>query len=238
MWGLFISWRCGRECEHIRQARDECKLTDENATDGEKPEYWPEGTSAQKARLMLLGPQLALLAMALAAATYWDIDVFGRFSWSLEAVGLGIALAAILLLLIDLSRRALPKIWEDLDDHAVRLFAEAPFKLTWTMVVSLSLVAGVIEEIVFRGVLQTWLETHMPLWPAILIQAAIFAALHPISKAYIIYVLLIGIALGWVFAASGNLLIVMVAHFFYDVYALGRLKRLAEDRAHRVAPAT
>ena len=213
-------------------------MTDTNAIEDEKREYWPEGTSAHKARFMLLGPQLALLATALAAASHWDIAVFGRFAWSLEAVALGVALAAILLLAIDLSRRALPKVWEELDDHAVRLFAQAPFKLTWTMVVSLSLVAGVFEEIVFRGVLQTWLETHMSLWSAIFVQAAIFAALHPISKAYVAYVLLIGIVLGWVFAASGNLLIVMVAHFLYDVYALGRLKRLAEDRAHRVAPAT
>ena len=97
--------------------------------------------------------------------------------------------------------------------------------------------AGIGEEIVFRGALQGWLETISPVWSAVIAQAIVFAALHPIIRAYVVYVLLIGIALGAVYVVTGNLLVTIIAHFLYDVFALERLRRLAVDRADAVAPA-
>nr|WP_279639147.1 CPBP family intramembrane metalloprotease [Sphingomicrobium sediminis] len=119
----------------------------------------------------------------------------------------------------------MPKLWAELDRQAHAIFGAAPFKLTWPIVLLLSAVAGIAEEIVFRGALQGWLDTLMPLWLAIILQAVIFAALHPVSRAYMAYVLLIGIVLGALYAWSGNLLAPMIAHFAYDVWALRRLYR-------------
>lgn len=202
----------------------------------EHPDYWPEGTGAAKALTMLLAPQLMLLGLALWVADSTGLTPFANSAFSLEAALLGAIVALVMIVLVFGSRVLMPRIWQVLEERAIRLFAEAPFTLSWLLVVLLSLVAGIFEEIVFRGVLQGWLETRLPIWAAIAAQAALFAALHPISKAYFVYVLLIGIALGWVYAVSGNLFVVIVAHVLYDIYALGRLKRLAVNRANRITP--
>ncbi len=91
----------------------------------------------------------------------------------------------------------------------------------------ISLAAGVGEELMFRGVLQNWLAqaTGSP-WLAVLVAAAVFGAAHPISLTYAVVAALIGIYLGWLFVASGNLLTPIIAHAAYDFVALVVLLRV------------
>ncbi|NNC46939.1 MAG: CPBP family intramembrane metalloprotease [Sphingomonas sp.] len=195
--------------------------------DDRKPDYWPEGTTPAKAMAMLLVPQAALVVLAFVAHIWSGVWPLERFALTAQGFFLGIIAAIGLIAMVYGTRSLLPKIWEDLDYRAGRLFAQAPFGLTWPIIILLSAVAGIGEEIVFRGALQGWLETVSPVSIAIIAQAVIFAALHPISRAYVVYVLLIGMALGAIYVVTGNLLVTMIAHFLYDVFALERLRRLA-----------
>ena len=75
------------------------------------------------------------------------------------------------------------------------------------------------------GILQTALARWLGLWPGILAAGMLFGTVHLITLTYGILVTLVGIYLGWCYAASGNLLGVIVAHGLYDFLALAYLTR-------------
>jgi membrane protease YdiL (CAAX protease family) len=89
----------------------------------------------------------------------------------------------------------------------------------------LSLVAGVGEELVFRGVLQPALVRRLGLGPGLVLASLLFGLLHPITVTYVILAAGLGLYLGVVAWAGGNLLPVMVAHALYDFLVLAYLLR-------------
>jgi membrane protease YdiL (CAAX protease family) len=89
----------------------------------------------------------------------------------------------------------------------------------------LALLAGVGEELLFRGVIQAWLTERGPLWLAIAAASLLFGVGHWLSASYAALASLIGAYLGILFLVSGNLLVPMVAHAAYDVVALFALAR-------------
>jgi membrane protease YdiL (CAAX protease family) len=84
----------------------------------------------------------------------------------------------------------------------------------------LSLVAGIGEELLCRGVLQPVLGRW--LGPAFGLAAAslLFGLLHPVSWLYIVLAGLLGAYLGFLYLATGNLLGPIVAHALYDFVVL------------------
>ena len=95
-------------------------------------------------------------------------------------------------------------------------------------IVLLAVLAGVGEEALFRGVIQTWLAERVPLWVAVAAASLLFGLGHWLSASYAILASLIGAYLGILFLLSDNLLVPMVAHAAYDVVALFALARRAE----------
>lgn len=89
----------------------------------------------------------------------------------------------------------------------------------------ISLLAGLGEEMFFRGVLQGALQDKLSLWPGILIASALFGALHAITFTYALFATLMGIYLGWLWILSDNLLAPALAHALYDFLALLWLMR-------------
>jgi hypothetical protein len=85
--------------------------------------------------------------------------------------------------------------------------------------------AGVGEELLFRGVLQ-WLVGHWttPLW-GVAVASLVFGALHALSKLYFLLATLIGVYFGWLVLWYGDLVTPMVAHGLYDFLALAYLAR-------------
>lgn len=91
--------------------------------------------------------------------------------------------------------------------------------------VLLALAAGVCEELLFRGFLQSWLARHTTLPFGILLASVAFALLHFASWVYFAVTLAAGLILGVVYWASGSLLLVMVWHGIYDLLAIIALAR-------------
>lgn len=89
----------------------------------------------------------------------------------------------------------------------------------------LAAAAGIGEEALFRGGLQTFASDHLPAAAAILLSAALFAALHPISVGIVAMVFAIGLLFGIIYEVTGSLLGVMLAHAAYDVWALAIVQR-------------
>ncbi len=85
----------------------------------------------------------------------------------------------------------------------------------------ISLLAGVGEEFLFRGVLLPVLvQWAGSVWIGILLASVTFGLLHPMTVAYFVLTSLVGIYLGVVTYYFGNVLDVIVVHALYDFLAL------------------
>ncbi|MDR1383526.1 MAG: CPBP family intramembrane metalloprotease [Planctomycetaceae bacterium] len=85
----------------------------------------------------------------------------------------------------------------------------------------ISVLAGVGEELFFRGILQTlitrWIGGELRgTIVGILVTALFFGLAHPISKFYVVVCILTGVYLGWLFVQTNNLTIPVIVHAFYD----------------------
>ncbi len=81
--------------------------------------------------------------------------------------------------------------------------------------VAIAVVAPIIEEIIFRGILLSVLDRVMAKWPAILVSAAVFASVHlldPNAIAVIPGLFLVGIALAWAALRTGDLSLPIALH--------------------------
>jgi membrane protease YdiL (CAAX protease family) len=104
--------------------------------------------------------------------------------------------------------------------------------------VVIALLAGVGEELLFRGVvLQAMSDVVGPEWgPWVGLAASsiVFGAAHLLTPAYGVLAGLIGFYLGGLWLATGTLTVPIVAHAMYDFVALWYL---AKVRPRRLPPA-
>lgn len=79
----------------------------------------------------------------------------------------------------------------------------------------LVIAAPVVEELLFRGIIQSRLEGAMPTWAAVVIQAALFGLIHgqPIQMGY---AFVLGLAFGWMRHRSGSILPTVAAHVVFN----------------------
>jgi membrane protease YdiL (CAAX protease family) len=95
----------------------------------------------------------------------------------------------------------------------------------------ISLLAGLGEEMLFRGVLQDTLSHWLNPWLGLTLASVLFGLLHLITPTYAVLATLMGAYLGWLYDRSGNLLVAVVAHTLYDFFALAYLvKGPTQDR--------
>lgn len=94
---------------------------------------------------------------------------------------------------------------------------------SWAHISCVAALAGMGEELLFRGFLQTWLASHIPIAWAILLASIIFGLLHYLSHAYFTCTILMSIALGVGYYLTDSLLMVIVWHGVYDFIALAAL---------------
>ena len=94
-----------------------------------------------------------------------------------------------------------------------------------------ALLAGVGEELLFRGVIQTLLVDWTSPISGLLVASLLFGAAHALSKLYFILATLIGVCFGWLVLHYNDLVAPMVAHSVYDFVALVYLSKT--NRARR-----
>ncbi|MFW6027661.1 MAG: CPBP family intramembrane glutamic endopeptidase [bacterium] len=159
-----------------------------------------------------------LLALAVALALWWDIDLPGQMELTQTAVLLGVA-AAVLpnLALAGATRSA----WmEDLKERTAelmrRVFGARPGPGALLAVAY----GGVAEEILFRGVLIPALSLYISPWLAVVLVGIAFGLLHPVSRVYIALAALLGMFWGALLLWTGNLLVPVIAHALNNVIAL------------------
>lgn len=83
------------------------------------------------------------------------------------------------------------------------------------MFLSVAVLAPIVEEIIFRGMLMSWMYRFMGKWAAIILSAAVFASIHLMdwnSRAAVPGLFIIGIVLGWAAIKRGDLSLAIPLH--------------------------
>lgn len=93
------------------------------------------------------------------------------------------------------------------------------------VLVCLSLLAGIGEELLFRGAVQGGLLMHTPAALAVLGASVLFGLVHWVSFTYFLIATGLGLILGVAYLLSESIVLVMLWHAVYDVIALFCLLR-------------
>lgn len=141
--------------------------------------------------------------------------------WGLVATLPLLALSAVLTSRLGRKIRPFQRIY----DKVKTILGAALCEMSLQDILLLSAAAGVGEEVLFRGVIQTVLGRH-GLW----VSSLLFGAMHALTFTYFVLAALLGLYLGWLFQETKNLVPPILVHAIYDAVALWLLrKRFRED---------
>jgi len=159
---------------------------------------------------------------------------YATLHWTISGLLLGLLatlpMVAGFFLLLQSEHRSIKRIRQIFNDVAVPFLGAS----TWFDLAILSLMAGIGEEMLFRGVAQAALDNWLSPWIGLALASVLFGLLHALTPAYAILASLAGAYLGAVWLATGNLLVVIEAHSLYDFIALSYLLR--DSRRHEDLP--
>jgi uncharacterized protein len=173
----------------------------------------------------------SLVVVALVLGWLLGTPPLKTFCFNLSGAGYGLAatlpMLAMFWLCLQCPWRPFTEITRVLDESIVPLFRNCSI----VEIAIIAALAGIGEEVLFRGVVQAAVAEGIGgqkgIWLGLLISAFLFGMMHPITPAYALLAGLIGLYLGWLWLASGNLLPPIIAHGLYDFVAilyLGRAK--------------
>ncbi|MBL8850939.1 MAG: CPBP family intramembrane metalloprotease [Planctomycetaceae bacterium] len=156
--------------------------------------------------------QGGLLLVTLFLAWLLNVPLYERLYWSWRDFGWG--LAGTLPMLIVLAAAG----------HLRRLVADLigqPLSLCkWYDLILLAALAGAGEELLFRGVLSSWIGAWDP-WAGIIAANVVFGLVHSLTPGYALLAAAFGFYLSWLteYPDPPNLLRPIVTHAVYDYIA-------------------
>ncbi len=180
-------------------------------------------SKSQFLRLIYL-TELALVILSLIVVRLYYGNYF-PYNFSLDSrdilIGLAsavpIAITIYLLMVGPISRITwIQRAMSQINEKLYLPFGRSIQSLTTFEIVLISCAAGIGEEIFFRGMMQSFIGVW---WAAV-----VFGLLHALTPAYFIIATAVGIWLGLLYQFSDNLLVPMVAHAAYDIFALNFLR--------------
>jgi len=176
----------------------------------------------------MLGMQVGIVLLALVLDMVFGLRMLADLSLSMTAVNQSLAATVPLLAGVWLLGRMdwawVRELQTFMREFLIPLFRNAPAGTLFLV----SLLAGVGEELLFRGVIQGGLDGVIGEGSALVVSSVVFGAMHAVSRPYFIITALMGLYLGWLYLATGNLLIPILVHFIYDWVVLRHY--LAERR--------
>jgi membrane protease YdiL (CAAX protease family) len=165
---------------------------------------------------------LAVLAVCIG----WALDRSPTSTFHLNSFDLGWGILATLppavffWLCINIPWRPFTKIMQVLDDTFIPMFRQC--RMIELFIIAL--LAGLGEEMLFRGILQTWVADKVGgpygIGVGLCVSAAVFGLLHSVTPTYALLAAGIGLYLGVIWLATGNLLVPITSHALYDFLAL------------------
>jgi CAAX protease family protein len=144
------------------------------------------------------------------------------FIWAVaRGIAATVPMLAVFWWLVNSQRPMLKQLREQVEWLIREMFPSASV-MQFAMV---ALLAGVGEELLFRGVLQTKLADWTTPIVGLAIASLLFGLAHALSKLYFMFAVAVGAFLGWLAFRYHDLVAPMVAHGVYDFVALVYLSR-------------
>ncbi len=181
---------------------------------------------------------LALLAIGIAALLGWPSPLQPAAGVA-RSIGIQLVFGVVaavpmigaFLLLEEHPSGPFADVRQEAADLAVGLFRKA----TVGQLLLVSAVAGIGEELLFRGLLMGGLMqgAGVGVAVALALSSGIFGLAHPISRGYAVLAAAVGLYLGAIYLWSGGVLAPIVTHGLYDFVALCYLLREPVDEAGR-----
>lgn len=138
----------------------------------------------------------------------WLRRVDGRTLWT------GAALAPALFLVVNLVLMALPEAWTESYEEA----ASGISTVSLVGFIAVVLVAPVVEELIFRGLMVNRLSRVMPGWLAVVLAAAVFGVCHghPVWSGY---AFVLGCVFGFVDLRAGSIWPSILGHMVFNSFS-------------------
>lgn len=176
--------------------------------------------------IVLLVALQGAAGFAIGLAIWWGI---GRAPGAFVGFGardllVGALTAAALILAMQAILLAFPRLLAWAADRQKMLFAHQK-RYRPTHILAIALGAGIGEEALFRGGLQTFLAGHTTPAAAILLASLAFTILHWNAAGLLAFVFAYSLVFGAVYERTGSLAGVMLAHAAFDVWALAMVQR-------------
>jgi uncharacterized protein len=151
---------------------------------------------------------------------FQDRPFWKHWQWDLQDAGLGILVCLPMLggfiLFLYCPWRPFVRIKQFTEEVIQPMFGPC----SWLDLALISFMAGVGEELFFRGVVQQTLADWLNPLGGLILASILFGFLHPFTPTYIVLAAGMGAYLGYVWMATGNLLVVIIAHGLYDFLVL------------------
>jgi uncharacterized protein len=152
-----------------------------------------------------------LLLITMLLAWLADVQPLRSVSWSLWDASIGVGAAVLMTAVFSFA--------VSVREQAEEALGPSLAACTWYDLALLAVLVGIIEELLFRGVLEPWMARWSPV-AAFVIVNVVFGLLHAVSWMYAVVAATLGCLLSLLAHGAGewefNLLRPIVAHAVYD----------------------
>lgn len=176
--------------------------------------------------------ELVVAGVLLGLAYVWQalrpVQLMPWLRWSYRWLPAGLAAAVLPLMMIPLLETSAARRWvglRSLRDNVESLLAPLFGDLGWFEILMLAALAGLSEEIFFRGILQQ--EIGLPA------ASLAFGLLHTVSVSYVIWAAVVGLYLGYLVDLTHSLWPSILAHIVIDFVGLCYLRLIVAPRCGR-----
>ncbi len=168
-----------------------------------------------------------LIVVAIILGWVADINPFATLHYSESAILYGVLGTMPLFLLFLILERITADSVVTIRRFLLESLGPALHRYHWSDLFILAAIAGISEEILFRGVLQPWLESAWGITAGLIGSNVIFGLVHAVTPLYAVLATVVGIYLGLALDIGGdrNLLIPIIIHGLYDFLAFLALLR-------------
>ena len=163
----------------------------------------------------------SLIFVAIVLGWIADINPFADILFSENAIFIGL-LGTLPLFLLFLVMEYLPIVSvQKIRLILIETLGPSLHKYHWTDLFILAAIAGISEEILFRGVIQPWMELSWGINTGLIASSILFGLIHAVTPLYAVLAAIVSLYLGLALDYTGerNLLTPIVIHGVYDFLA-------------------
>ncbi|WP_374090656.1 lysostaphin resistance A-like protein [Methylomicrobium lacus] len=171
--------------------------------------------------------EASLILVAIVLGWMAGIDPFAKLFYSEAALLYGILGTLPMVLFFHWAERRQEDSFQKVRRLLLETLGPSLYRRHWADLFMLAAIAGLSEEILFRGVVQPWLEAAWGMRAALLGCNILFGLAHAVTPLYTLLAFLIGLYLSGAMDYGGtrNLLTPVLIHALYDFWAFAALVR-------------